>query len=65
MPCESGASSNLCAIGEIMLCPWLLDRPVKPGDDGNGMQALETEHQRIALVTASARLGSNVNWSQT
>jgi hypothetical protein len=24
--------------------PWLLDRPVEPGDDSNGIQALETVH---------------------
>jgi hypothetical protein len=24
--------------------PWLLDRPVKPGDDSNGIQALEAVH---------------------
>jgi hypothetical protein len=48
MPRESGASSSPCA--SVKLCcaqiavPWLLDRPVKPGDDGNGIQALEIEH---------------------
>jgi hypothetical protein len=47
MPRESGASSNHRAIGETMPCPnrgpRLLDRPVKPGDGGNGIQALATE----------------------
>jgi hypothetical protein len=45
MPRESGASSNPCATGWLMLCPnrnpWLLDRRVKPGDDGNRIQGLE------------------------
>jgi hypothetical protein len=50
MPRESGASSNPCAIGGTHAAPkiavwWLLDRPVKPGDDNNGIQALETAHR--------------------
>ncbi len=39
---ESGASSNPCAIGGTHASPrlqvwWLLDRPVEPGDDNNGI----------------------------
>jgi hypothetical protein len=46
-----------------MLCPWLQDRPVKPGDECNGIQASETERWRIALITArAARV--NREWSQ-
>jgi hypothetical protein len=37
MPRDSGASSNPCAIKEThaaqAAAQWLLDRPVKPGDD--------------------------------
>jgi hypothetical protein len=49
MPRESGASSNSRAIAEMMQRlnrgRWIPDRPVKPGDDGSGIQVLETEHR--------------------
>jgi glutathione S-transferase len=44
---ESGASSNPCAIDETDACahvgvPWLLARPVKPGDDTGGRNESQT-----------------------
>jgi hypothetical protein len=67
LSCPAKAGHPVVPVPSVKLCcaqiavAWLLDRPVEPGDDGNGIQALETEHQRTALVTAGARLGSNVN----
>jgi hypothetical protein len=37
-------------------CRWLLDRPVKPGDDNYGKRILETGHWSPAVMPWSVRL---------
>jgi hypothetical protein len=50
LSCSAKAWHPVIPLPSMKLCcakiavVWLLDRPVKPGDDSNGIQALETEH---------------------
>jgi len=75
---ESGASSNRALPSGYRLCPievrWVLDRPVKPGDDTNeclnavpreledpgGFEPLATRVKRPAPLHLALRSGSDL-----
>jgi hypothetical protein len=59
LSCPAKAGHPEIPVPSVKLCcaqiagPWLLDRPVKPADDGNGIKALETDTCLDAIASSA------------